>query len=316
MLQRVLMTLQRYLHPRGAVSFWHTPIGPVLYNYQQLDDYYIDLRAKTEYAGPYDENGIPVLNYFGSIGCQYNPCAISQWGLGAYQRLRQGEVGAEPVVLKATIWLRENLEVDDKERGFWWYKFDFDAYGLKAPWGSALAQAQGISLLLRAYCLWSDPKDLDLAKLACSALLSPVSEGGLMLNYDGYTVLEEVVADRPTAILDGMMFAIFGLFDYCYMIDDEYAKKVLAACVESLEKLLPDYDLGYWSRADLYSLDPPMPASSFYHGLHIAQLKVFADLTGRPIFNDYCLRWDRAANMPINRLRAFLNKAYFKLRYY
>ena len=36
----------------------------------------------------------------------------------------------------------------------WEYKFDFEYHeGLKAPWRSALAQGQGISVLLRAYSL-------------------------------------------------------------------------------------------------------------------------------------------------------------------
>ena len=37
--------------------------------------------SKANYNGHYDNNGIPLLNYHGDIGLQYNPIAISQWSL-------------------------------------------------------------------------------------------------------------------------------------------------------------------------------------------------------------------------------------------
>lgn len=316
MKNRILMTLARYTHPRGAVSFWHTKIGPVYYEYRTLDDYYIDLTAKVDYRGPFDRHGVPLLDYFGSIGRQYNPCAVAQWGLGAWQRWRRGDPGAEAMFRRAAHWLRRQLQVDDKGRGFWWYQFDLDAYGLRAPWASALAQAQGISVLMRSYGASGDMRDLECAQKACTAMLTSVEDGGLLFEFDEHTVLEEVVADRPTAILDGMIFAIFGLQDYCFVVDDANATKVLDQCHRSLVDLLPRYDLGYWSRADLYSVDPPMPASPFYHRLHIAQLKVLADLRKESVFAEYAERWERALASPLNRARAFGAKAMFKLFHY
>jgi heparosan-N-sulfate-glucuronate 5-epimerase len=311
------MTLARYLHPRGAVSFWHTAISPVHYQFSSLDDYYIDLRAKTAYRGPYDEQGIPLLNYFGPIGKQYNPCAIAQWGLGAFQRWRRGEPEYERQFWQAANWLRDNIDVDRLGRGFWLYRFDFDAYGLRAPWISALAQAQGISLLLRAYRAKGYAAYLRCAQQACKAMLSPVSEGGTLLVRGDHTLLEEVVADRPTAILDGLIFAIFGLQDYCFVVaDDARAKAILEDCVRTIAELLPEYDLGYWSRADLYSEQTPMPASRFYHGLHVAQLEVLSELTGNPLFEEYSRRWAVVARLKANRVRAFAAKLAFKLMHY
>ena len=39
---------------------------------------------KADYVGPHDADGIPLLDYHGNIGLQYNPIAISQWGLGNF----------------------------------------------------------------------------------------------------------------------------------------------------------------------------------------------------------------------------------------
>lgn len=316
-MNRILTLLARYLHPRGAVSFWHTNIGAVRYDYSTLDNYYIDLTEKTQYSGPFDASGIPLLNYFGTIGKQYNPCAIAQWGLGAYQRWRAGEAQYETVFLKSADWLVSNLSLDASGRGFWWYQFDFDAYALKKPWPSALAQAQGISVLLRAFLTTNKDHYLLAANRACKAMLSPVEEGGLLLHNDGNTFLEEVVADRPTAILDGLIFAIFGLRDFCLVRTDEIsAQSILNDCISTIERLLPLYDLGYWSRADLYSDTPPMPSSNFYHRLHVAQLQVLADITGRKRFNYYSNRWAQMASSPATRLKARLSKIAFKLTHY
>jgi heparosan-N-sulfate-glucuronate 5-epimerase len=316
-MSRFLTTLLRYLHPHSAVAFWHTSIGPVRYDYGTLDDYYIDLRAKPAYEGPYDSAGIPVLNYFGLIGKQYNPCAIAQWGLGAYQLWKRGDVESERLFLRAADWLVDNLDVDEQDRGFWWYGFDLGAYGLKKPWASALAQAQGISLLLRAHAATGRKHYLQIADRACRAMLSPVEDGGLLLRHDGNTFLEEAVADRPTAILDGLIFAIFGLRDYCLVNSgDVSASSILEECLSTIERLLPRYDLGYWSRADLYADNPPMPASGFYHGLHVAQLRVLADLTGTPAFSNYSQRWADMSTSPLKRTRAFFKKVVFKFTYY
>ena len=36
---------------------------------------------KANYTANLDNNGIPMLNYQGKIGLQYNPIAIAQWGI-------------------------------------------------------------------------------------------------------------------------------------------------------------------------------------------------------------------------------------------
>lgn len=312
------MILARYLHPRSAVSFWHTTVEPVDYDYDTLNDYYIDFRSKLTYKGPYDFKGIPLLNYFGAVGIQYNPCAIAQWGLGAFQCWkRNDEINSRTLFFNSANWLLHNLKLNTKGQGFLYYEFDFDAYGLKKPWTSALAQSQAISVLLRAYCETNNENYLTAAKTACAAMLSPVEDGGLLLRDGKNVFLEEVVADRPTAILDGMIFAVFGLRDYCLLNQvDDYAKKVLEECISTIERLLPKYDLGYWSRADLYAEKPPMPASNFYHGLHIAQLTVLSNITNKPIFDEYSKRWAKMQSSWLNCMNAFFKKVIFKFTQY
>lgn len=313
----VLTSIVRYTHPKSAVKFWHTKIAAVFYKYDSLENYYIDLSEKIYYRGPYDQQGIPLLNYFGEVGVQYNPCAISQWGLGAYQCWKSGQEKNKKKFFEAAEWLVDNIHVNSDGAGFWHYEFDFYAYNLRKPWFSALAQAQGISLLLRAYKESGNNEFMLVAEQACKAMLKPVSEGGLLLRHNGNVFLEEVVADRPTAILDGLIFAIFGLNDYCIVKkNDHHAAQVLRECIDTIARLLPDYDLGYWSRADLYAEHPPMPSSRFYHTLHIAQLRVLADITKNKIFDDYSNRWQSMLMSRSMRNKALAKKIVFKMTKY
>jgi hypothetical protein len=75
-----------YLWPRASqLSFWHdraelNPNAPT----HALGEYHMTFGEKALYIGPHDGQGIPLLNYHGAVGLQYNPIAIAQWGLGNY----------------------------------------------------------------------------------------------------------------------------------------------------------------------------------------------------------------------------------------
>jgi hypothetical protein len=310
------MNIIRYIVPGGSVTFWHTKVGPVNYDYASLEDYYIDFTAKTHYQGPFDDNGVPMLNYRGSIGLRYNPCAVSQYALGWYQRwMRNSEGTGEPFIRMAD-WLTQHINVDAEKRGLWYYDFDLDAYGVKAPWISALAQAQGICVLLRAAKVTGNVCYEECARAAYAGMVAPVATGGTRLDSGDDMWLEELVADRPTAILDGYIFALLGVRDYAFYFKDESAENLWEAGIETLLRRLPEYDLGYWSRADLYQQEPPMPASSFYHRLHIAQLQILYSLTSKDVFKDYAERWQRVSCSSVCRCKNFIAKLWFKIRYY
>ena len=322
--KRISMLLARYAHPHSSVAFWHTKIGPVFYPFSTYQDYYIDFTAKLKYRGPHDAEGLPLLDYFGTIGIQYNPTAVGQWGLGAwsdYKRVEGKDYSRERFI-RAANWLSRNLEVDHSGRGFWLYRFGADGYGSvvsaqSPPWASGLAQSRGISMLVRA---WREGINLDareLVRCAAKGMMTSVDQGGLCRRFNGNVVIEESVVERPQAVLDGIMFAILGLQDYCFLeAGDRPAKELLQETVDSLARLLPQYELGSWSRADLFSQEPPMPASLFYHELHVHQLRVLYALYGLPIFFNYAARWQSYLDSVVKRNVALVRKAVFKLRHY
>ena len=66
---------------------------------------------KADYAGLYDARGIPMLDYHGEIGAQYNPIAIAQYGLGNYNLFSKNQSPERRTrFLSAADWMVENLE--------------------------------------------------------------------------------------------------------------------------------------------------------------------------------------------------------------
>ena len=80
-----------YLLPgQSQLTFWHeTPEANLHLRADALGEYYMTFAEKADYAGHYDAEGIPMLDYRGAIGRQYNPIAVAQWGLGNYNQLRR-----------------------------------------------------------------------------------------------------------------------------------------------------------------------------------------------------------------------------------
>jgi len=122
-------------------------------------------------------------------------------------------------------------------------------------------------------------------------MLRPVEEGGVSRDVDGAWLIEEFVMQRLSAVLDGWMYALIGLGDLAHFSPASDRQENFDRGICSLERLLPRFDLGYWSRTDLYTSKPAMPASHFYHQLHVLQLEALAEATGSEVLGGYAAKW-------------------------
>ena len=227
-LQYYRRIVSAYLLPGTShLSFWHDEpvLNPNARN-DQLGEYYMLFGGKADFAGDYDSQGIPLLDYRGQIGLQYNPIAIAQYGLGNYNLFGQtGEQSRRAKFLKASDWLVEKLEQNRYGVWVWNHHFDWEYRDmLKAPWYSGLAQGQGVSLLLRAHRETDDQRYLDAAARAFQSFGRAVNEGGVMFTDEhGDLWIEEYIVDPPTHILNGCIWASWGLFDYALYLSDPKA---------------------------------------------------------------------------------------------
>jgi hypothetical protein len=274
---------------------------------------------KADYAGVYDASGVPQLDYHGHIGPQYNPIAIAQYGLGNYNLWRQsGDLSGKKKFFLIADWLSSHLEQNPQGLAVWNHHFDWEYRDtLRAPWYSALAQGQGISVLVRAHKESGDPKYLDAARRAFVSFQRPMAEGGVAFtDASGDLWLEEYIVSPPTHILNGFIWALWGVHDYALATKDAAAQELFSRGVRTLLHNLDRYDLGFWSLYEHSGTRLPMVASRFYHQLHIVQLRVMHRLTGEEKFAQVADRWQGYARSRIARTRALCYKSAFKLCYY
>jgi heparosan-N-sulfate-glucuronate 5-epimerase len=304
----------------SQLTFWHeTPEVNPRAHVDRLGEYYMVFRQKADYAGRFDGAGIPMLDYRGAIGAQYNPIAIAQWGLANYNRYSETQEDARRAkVLNAADWLCSNLERNSHNLWVWNHHFDWEYRDtLKAPWYSGLAQGQGVSLLLRAHALTRSEEYIEAAERAFVPLTKLISDGGVLFeDAEKQLWIEEYLVDPPTHILNGFMWALWGVYDFWLVKKEEKAKTIVDRSMATLRKNLELFDTGYWSLYEQSSVPLKMLASPFYHRLHVVQLRVLTKLTGEPFFESVAQRWESYANLRMNRIRVLLEKTAFKLLYY
>ncbi len=260
----------------------------------QVRGYYNNLTEKVTRGGDYD-----VPKSFVDTGEEiYFSIEIFQYGLGAYDLYLLSEKKNDSMLRKAVAcagWAIDNQQEDGA-----WVTFAYETPDY--PY-SAMAQGEAVSLLLRVYQETKEEKYLDAAKKAKEFMLLSFEEGG-PTKYDGNDVYLYECPKDPL-ILNGWIFSLWGLMDYCKMVDDAKAKEVLEKTLATLERRLPDFNLSYWSMYE----DGKRICSPFYHKLHVAQLNVMYDLTGNEVYKFYAEKWHKYEQNWLYRKLAFIKKA-------
>ena len=304
----------------SQLSFWHeTPEANPNASAGTLGQYYMTFREKADYAGPFDAEGIPLLDYRGVLGQQYNPIAIAQYGLGNFNLYaRDGDPERKEKFLRIANWLVEHLELNRHGLAMWMHHFDWEYRDtLVAPWYSALAQGQGISVLVRAYKETGDARYQSAADAAFTGFRRNLTEGGVtFVDPRGDLWYEEYIVHPPTHILNGFIWATWGVYDYFLLREDAGARSSYQSAIKTLVRNLPSFDTGFWSLYEHSGTVLPMLASGFYHRLHIVQLQILSMLTGEPIFAEFAEKWTSYTQSAWNTRRALAMKVLFKICYY
>jgi heparosan-N-sulfate-glucuronate 5-epimerase len=305
---------------KSQLTFWHDlPQASNAARFDRLGPYYMNFDEKADYPGHYDSAGIPMLDYRGKIGLQYNPIAIAQYGLGNYNLFAQtGDLARKQKFLASSDWLRNHLEENTHGIPVWMHHFDWEYRDtLKAPWYSGLGQGQGVSLLLRAHHASGNVSYSQAANRAKESLLRLARDGGV-LNVDEQDNLwiEEYLVDPPTHILNGLLWAAWGLYDFVLASDDARVKELFSRVTQTLVRNLDRYDLGFWSLYEQSGTLLKMVASPFYHRLHIVQLRIMQQMTGEKKFGQVADRWESYMQSRVKRTTALCYKTAFKLCYY
>jgi hypothetical protein len=153
-----------------------------------------------------------------------------------------------------------------------------------------MCQGQAISLLLRGYETFGDPRFLEVAESAVGAFSFSVADDGVMSELeDGSLFIQEVVGDPHLYILNGCLFGIVGLVEYSDLYPSRRLRQTLKRCSDGVHTLLPLFDTGRWSR---YALAVRANISSlYYHRLHVEQLRYLGVRLKEPTLTNYAERF-------------------------
>lgn len=239
----------------------------------------------------YDSAGLPRVDYGGEEGLRYNPITIAQYGLHALQLFGKEEREEHRArALACAEWLAANARAYDKDMFAWIYDFSLPFYGPQAPWISAMAQGEAVSLLVRCHVLEHRSDFLDLAHGAIRLLDLPVADGGTLGRLpDGSPWFEEYPTEPASHVLNGHFFALLGAADWADQTDLPDAWQRYERGVASIEKNWRLWDRGYWTRYDLHPTN--RLASRMYQKVHVRLMRLLGFRTARPLFYRTARRW-------------------------
>ena len=260
--------------------------------------YFIDFRAKTRTASAHSP-------------ARLLPADLAQLALGWWDCALGGEASASASFEAAAALLEEQGRERSGEL-LWTYAVPVPKYRLEPPWCSALAQGQAASVFVRAYMRGGDERFAVAARKAIAPLL-PASTSGLVAVTPDGVVPEEAPSDPPSLILNGWIYALWGLWDVAVGLGDRDCRAVFEDSARCLRRTLERYDVGWWSRYSLYPHPLPDLAKPFYHRLHVDQLEVLYRLLGYRELLDASRRWARYDTVP-HRLAVLAQKVLFVSR--
>lgn len=312
--------LARWQNRPSTAGFWYLPEPPAitskndLVRYQQSQispSYLIDYSKKLNYSLTNAE-GIIVLPYQHPIGAQINPEAAFQYALGLHDQYLQTKQTAD---LNKFLNYASLFQNQQSAEGLWPYQFDW--YGSKAPWYSALAQARGASVMLRAWKLTQDEKYYKASTNSLKKFMVPISEGGFLHTFSAENCLYfEEYPHTPTGVINGFMSSLMNIWELNYWLKEPWLTELWQTGIQSLEKMLPHYSNGWWS---LYDLDPKSPIANVnsprYHQLEIDYLHILALLSDSDILiNEKQKRIKQCATLSA-RMKAVALKCVRKILY-
>ncbi|MFF8293189.1 D-glucuronyl C5-epimerase family protein [Streptomyces sp. NPDC016309] len=256
-------------------------------------------------TGPYRLDAAGVYRYFpggGSVGHDH-PVGQAQFGLGCVASHR-----TEPDPARKALFLtRARAQADrliarrKEARGAWWFPYGFDfthqvhsGVDYRAPWYSGMAQGEVLSLFVQLAQLDTlGAADRDRYRQAADRTFPSlqVLDDGVpwAVNVDnaGYAWIQEYPGAQPDAgdyTYNGMIFAMFGLYDYHVATGSGPAADLYDACATTIARYFPLLRNKRWY--SYYCQTHRIPAPT-YHQHHIHLFQQLHRQTGSPDFAEH-----------------------------
>ena len=250
------------------------------------------------------------------LGDGYGHVPLAQLGLGHFEQY--AATGDEQQLMHARTAADYLVAAQFKgagpQLGGWRHSFPYAHRApLDPPWLSAMAQGEAASLLARLAEETAEARYVEAAVLALRPMSVPVESGGVLGELDGLPFLEEYPTTPQSHVLNGAVFALWGIRDVALLTKDAEIEKLHSGALAALDATCGRFDTGRWSRYDLFPSPPQNVSSSFYHHLHISQLKALHSLYGSDTFGDLADRFETYEARLALRGIAFARKVSYRI---
>ncbi len=236
----------------------------------------------------FDQDSVPMISYGGTL--YYHPVYTSSLGIAFVDgKIRTGRGYyldlAERIANRLVL---NSKEYNDKFLFPYNFNYSYSDNPLPGPWYSGMAQGRLLTLFTRLYNVTDDSKYLAWADSTFESLklLKSENEEEEWVSYideEQYFWIEEYPVPELVHVLNGFIYATFGIYDYYLATEKEEALHLLRASITTIENYIENYrNPGGISFYDLNDRSQ----KEFYHGVHINQLNLLHKITGEIYFKE------------------------------
>lgn len=239
---------------------------------------------------PLDADGVMLWrDSKGSL--QHHPVAMVQYALAALGGFSR--TGDHRYLDRAIVNAHKLIECGElDESGTLWfpYRFPYSYYDvtMPVPWWSCMAQGQALSLFCRlAGVLTDDASWLNRADQTFASFSGWRRLGApwiTTIDANGLLWFEEYAGDvEPLLVVNGHVFALYGLYDYAMLTGNELAVEFFDGGATTIRQSFDGFRVeggtSYYCLRSGYCQRPEWQNAS-YHPIHIQQLRMLAEMTG------------------------------------
>lgn len=186
----------------------------------------------------------------------YSPALIARYALLCWNRsLMLSGADYRQIFLAQARWLVKYQQRGLEFAGGWIVASRSSVNQSGRSYLSASVQGNALSVLIRAYQLTDEEVFLRGARLALEPFKRDIFDGGICapVGEDGIFFQDEATYPA-THVFTGCAFALLGLYEYLAFIDgtDAGVQQLIERCLKTLHILFDEFDVGFWTRLDLY----------------------------------------------------------------
>jgi len=233
----------------------------------------------------------------------FHPVLIANCILGNYNlHLDRGDQQSLEVFWNNTRWLSDN-GVSFGESLVYPFPYGLKEFNPEPDWVSGMYQGQILSCFARAYHLSGEEQYLELCRRTWKSFELKLGDKYGFRYEDKYGVWFEEAPKLPANhILNGAIFALWGILDFFKVSGYPELEETWHAGVRTILNALEEYDLGFWS---LYDLSGTI-ASYYYQSVHVKQMNALNSQTGQELFREYAEKWAKQLQSPFSRRRKMI----------